>query len=210
MYSYGKTTPPPPQEPLPQGDQPPRGRGLKNPAVRSMITLLGYVVLLIAMWALLGKLLFPTQSTREKLANLVAQNRNLLIQLAESADDPALLTSLESTETVRDLFEAGDIRAVARRRWARALRARRRGRRRRGAGLHCRRPVCAARRGRLAARRGRRGTACCAGRKRVARPSRSRGWRRASFSSSGVRRMREACFSKSSFTARAEWIIMGT
>ena len=43
-----------------------------------------------------------------------------------------------------------------------------------------------------------------------ARPSRSRGWRRASFSSSGVRRMREACFSKSSFTARAEWIIMGT
>ena len=75
----------------PQGDQPPRGRGLKNPAVRSMITLLGYVVLLIAMWALLGKLLFPTQSTREKLANLVAQNRNLLIQLAESADDPALL-----------------------------------------------------------------------------------------------------------------------
>ena len=112
MYSYGKTTPPPPQEPLPQGDQPPRGRGLKNPAVRSMITLLGYVVLLIAMWALLGKLLFPTQSTREKLANLVAQNRNLLVQLAESADDPALLTSLESTETVRDLFEAGNIRAV--------------------------------------------------------------------------------------------------
>ena len=26
MYSYGKTTPPPPQEPLPQGAQPPRGR----------------------------------------------------------------------------------------------------------------------------------------------------------------------------------------
>ena len=108
MYSYEK--PNPPQEPpAPQGERP---RGLKNPAVRSMITLLGYVVLLIAMWALLGKLFYPTQSPREKLEGLVEQNRNLLTQLAQSASDAELLASLETTDTVRELFEVGGIRDV--------------------------------------------------------------------------------------------------
>ena len=71
----------------PPESQPESGEPSPSPtrkqAARSMLTLLGYVVLLIAMWAVLGRLMFPEQSARERLEGLVTDNENLLIQLAE-------------------------------------------------------------------------------------------------------------------------------
>ena len=176
-----------------------------------MITLLGYVVLLIAMWALLGKLFYPTQSPREKLAGLVAQNRNLLIAAgAERRRTPRCLTSLEIDRHGARPVRGGRHPRRARRRRPRALRPRRRGRRRRRRWSTS--PTtsmrCSTRATGSPPRSAR--TARCAGRKRAARPSRSPGWRRASSSSSRrpagcVRRV----FPNLAFTARAEWIIMG-
>ena len=93
-----------PPESQPESNEP-RPSATRRQAARSMLTLLGYVVLLIAMWAVLGRLMFPEQSARERLESLVAENENLLIQLAESAGDPELLATLRTTGEVSDLLD---------------------------------------------------------------------------------------------------------
>lgn len=70
-----------------------------NPAVKNMIQLLSYIVLLIGMWTVIGLVAFPSASTADRLAEYVEQNEKVLVQVAENAMDetvnPGIMTSVE-------------------------------------------------------------------------------------------------------------------
>ena len=70
-----------------------------NPAVKNMIQLLSYVVLLIVLWMVIGLVAFPKPSTVERLTDYVKQNEKVLVQVAENAMDenvnPGIMTSVD-------------------------------------------------------------------------------------------------------------------
>lgn len=70
-----------------------------NPAVKNMLQLLFYIVLLIGMWTIIGLVAFPSASTAERLAEYVEENEKVLVQVAENAMDetvnPGIMTSVE-------------------------------------------------------------------------------------------------------------------
>ena len=59
----------------------------KNPAVRSMLTIALYLVLLIGMWSVIGKWVYPTVTDRSRAEELAKKHSPLLIQLAENSAD---------------------------------------------------------------------------------------------------------------------------
>lgn len=70
-----------------------------NPAVKNMIQLLSYIVILIGMWTVIGLVAFPSASTAERLTDYVEKNEKVLVQVAENAMDdavnPGIMTSVE-------------------------------------------------------------------------------------------------------------------
>ena len=74
-----------------------------NPAVKNMIQLLSYVVLLIVIWMVIGLIAFPKPSTVERLTDYVKQNEKVLVQVAENAMDenvnPGIMTRLDKMMT---------------------------------------------------------------------------------------------------------------
>ena len=54
----------------------------KNPAVRSMLTIALYLVLLIGMWSVIGKWVYPTVTDRSRAEELAQKHSPLLIRLA--------------------------------------------------------------------------------------------------------------------------------
>lgn len=70
-----------------------------NPAVKNMIQLLSYVVLLIVIWMIIGVVAFPKPSTIERLTDYVKANEKVLVQVAENAMDenvnPGIMTSVD-------------------------------------------------------------------------------------------------------------------
>lgn len=70
-----------------------------NPAVKNMIQLLSYVVLMIVLWIIIGLVAFPKASDAERLTSYVQQNEKVLIQIAENAMDenvnPGIMNSVE-------------------------------------------------------------------------------------------------------------------
>ena len=47
----------------------------KNPAVRSMLTIALYLVLLIGMWSVIGKWVYPTVTDRSRAEELAKKQR---------------------------------------------------------------------------------------------------------------------------------------
>lgn len=70
-----------------------------NPAAKNMIQLLSYVVLLIVIWMVIGRVAFPKATTAERLTEYVEKNEAVLVQVAENAMDenvnPGIMTSVE-------------------------------------------------------------------------------------------------------------------
>ena len=70
-----------------------------NPAVKNMIQLLSYVVLLIVAWIVICLVAFPQPSTIERLTDYVKTNEKVLVQVAENAMDenvnPGIMTSVD-------------------------------------------------------------------------------------------------------------------
>lgn len=77
----------------------------KNPAVRSMLTIALYLVLLIGMWSVIGKWVYPTVTDRSRAEELVKKHSPLLIQLAENSADGKQWAGVAETETVQSLYE---------------------------------------------------------------------------------------------------------
>jgi len=70
-----------------------------NPAAKSMIQLLSYVVLLIVIWMVIGRVAFPKATNAERLTEYVQKNEKVLVQVAENAMDenvnPGIVTSVD-------------------------------------------------------------------------------------------------------------------
>ena len=77
----------------------------KNPAVRSMLTIALYLVLLIGMWSVIGKWVYPTVTDRSRAEELAKKHSPLLIQLAENSADAEQWAGIAETETVQSLYE---------------------------------------------------------------------------------------------------------
>ncbi len=77
----------------------------KNPAVRSMLTLAFYLVLLIAMWSIIAKWVYPTTTDLSRAKDLVKNHSALIVQLAENSADSTQWTGITETDTVESLYE---------------------------------------------------------------------------------------------------------
>lgn len=70
-----------------------------NPAVKNMIQLLSYIVILIGIWMVIAMVAFPEPSKEERIADYVKENEAVLVQLADNAMDetvnPGIMNSVE-------------------------------------------------------------------------------------------------------------------
>ena len=76
-----------------------------NPAVKSMVSMAFYLVLLIGMWAILAHVMFPDRNENPTYAQLVTANEPLLAQVAENIIDPEQWAGIQQTSEVQALYE---------------------------------------------------------------------------------------------------------
>ena len=81
-------------------------------AVKSMIQLGLGVVLLVGMWAIIGRLFYPQQTAEDVRAAFVKNNAPLLTQIAENAMDPEKWAGIQDTAEVQSLLKEGNVTAV--------------------------------------------------------------------------------------------------
>lgn len=87
----------------------------KNPAVKSMVSIALYLVIIIGVWIAIGALAFPSAARKTDVKAVVTANEPLITQLAEAAADDSLIEALTATDTVKELLEAlhvSDIQAA--------------------------------------------------------------------------------------------------
>ena len=84
----------------------------KNPAVKSMASLMLYLLLLIVLWYAIGMVAFPKPSREERLKAYVGKHQNLLIQVAENAMDEDQWTGIRNTVEVMELLKEENISDV--------------------------------------------------------------------------------------------------
>ena len=84
----------------------------KNPAVKSMATLMLYLVLIILIWYGIGMVAFPTQSREDRLKSYVKQNEPLLVQIAENAMDETVWEGILTTPEVLEVLDREEIADV--------------------------------------------------------------------------------------------------
>lgn len=77
----------------------------KRTAVRSMLTIAVYLVLLIGMWSIVGKWVYPTVTDRTRAEELVQKRSPLLVQLSENSASSEQWAGIAETETVQSLYE---------------------------------------------------------------------------------------------------------
>ena len=84
----------------------------KNPAVRSMLTIALYLILLIGMWSVIAKWAFPTTTDLSRAKALLKQYPALIAQLAENSADSSQWEGVSESETVQELYENNNITYV--------------------------------------------------------------------------------------------------
>ena len=77
----------------------------KNPAVRSMLTIALYLILLIGLWSVIIKLVYPTVTDLSRAKELVKEYSPLLVQLSENSADGTQWEGITETDTVQTLYE---------------------------------------------------------------------------------------------------------
>jgi len=85
---------------------------MNKTAVKSMLSMLFYLLLLIGIWAVIGIVVFPEKTTENKYADYVKNNAPMLTQVAENAMDSTRWEGIMDVPEIRDLLEKGSIRAV--------------------------------------------------------------------------------------------------
>lgn len=81
----------------------------KNPAVKSMVSIAFYLVIIIGMWIAIGSIAFPDAARSTDVKAVVKANEPLLTQLAEAASDDSLIEALRATDKVKELLNALDV-----------------------------------------------------------------------------------------------------
>ena len=84
----------------------------KSAAVRSMLTIALYLILLIGMWSVLGRLIFPAETDLARAKSLAKNNAPLLKQVAENSLNPETWAGIYETETVQELLSSANIAYV--------------------------------------------------------------------------------------------------
>ena len=84
----------------------------KNPAVKSMLTLALYLVLLIGMWSIIAKWVFPTTTDLSRAKELVKEYPALLAQLAENSADSTQWEGIQESDTVQTLYDTYNVTYV--------------------------------------------------------------------------------------------------
>lgn len=84
----------------------------KNPAVKSMVSIAFYLVIIIGVWIAISAIAFPDAARGTDVKAVVKANEPLLTQLAEAASDDSLIEALRATDKVKELLNALDVTAV--------------------------------------------------------------------------------------------------
>ena len=85
----------------------------KNPAVKSMLQMALYLVLLIGVWLAIGLITYPDAGKEKDVyADYVAQNEGVLVQLAENAIDPTKYPGIEAAAEVQSILAEQEISGV--------------------------------------------------------------------------------------------------
>ncbi len=81
---------------------------LKNPAVKSMLSIAFYLVVIIVIWIAIGTFLFPDsdETVSTDYESIVTANEPLITQLAQNASDETVLEALRATDEVTELLES--------------------------------------------------------------------------------------------------------
>ena len=74
-------------------------------AVKSMASIALYLVIIIGVWAILGKALFPAQTSVDTYGDFFAKNAPLMRQVAENALDPDVWPGIRETPEVQARLE---------------------------------------------------------------------------------------------------------
>ena len=81
----------------------------KNPAVRSMLTIAMYLILLIGMWSVIVKLVYPDVTDLSRAKELVKEYSSLLVQLSENSADKEQWAGITESDTVQTLYDTYNI-----------------------------------------------------------------------------------------------------
>ena len=80
-------------------------------AVKSMLSIAFYLVLIIAVWGVVGYVAFP-RAEEDSLRSFVASNEKVLVQLAENALDPEQWPGVAGAPEVAQMLAEGGIARV--------------------------------------------------------------------------------------------------
>lgn len=84
----------------------------KNPAVKSMVSIAIYLIVIIGVWIAIGSLAFPDAARGTDVKAVVTANEPLVTQLAEAASDDSLIEALTATDTVKELLETLHVTSI--------------------------------------------------------------------------------------------------
>ena len=71
-----------------------------------------YLVLMILIWIVIAKVVFPDSGEKDPYAAFIAANGPLLTQVAENAQDPDAWPGIRETDKVRSVLQTGGIQQV--------------------------------------------------------------------------------------------------
>lgn len=86
---------------------------MNKAAWKSMLSLAFYLVLLIAMWAVLGHVIFPEKSVEDTLKSSVDKYDKLLVQLAENSADPEKWPGVAEAAEAREKLDEIGVEQIA-------------------------------------------------------------------------------------------------
>lgn len=85
---------------------------MNKTAVKSMLTLLCYLLLLIGLWSVIGIVVFPEKTTENKYADYVKGNAPMLTQVAENAMNPEQWEGIMDVPEIKEMLENGSVQSV--------------------------------------------------------------------------------------------------
>ena len=83
-----------------------------HPAVKSMVSIAFYLVLIIGIWTVIARLVFPDKGETDQWLAYIQAHEPLLVQVAQNAMDEGTWTGIRETEEVRSVFAEGGIEQV--------------------------------------------------------------------------------------------------
>ena len=89
---------------------------MNKATLKSMASLAFYLLILVAMWAVIGVIAFPGEDDEDIYSKLVAENHALLTQVAENAIDPekwAGITGMPEVNALLKELGVTDVRSVS-------------------------------------------------------------------------------------------------